>query len=371
MRISTRRTCLKIETESYRTGGAVRTTFRAGARDPLRLPTRCRAPLSFVTDNDGYRRMAGFALALLDEGCLSDADSGAVADLVKRGLRRLIASEIGVPRFVEDFELVVSSTLEGVQGYSDPDGAAQSESWWIGIDLVHTANECFIAERTMALEAAVPGLGQTALNLLHQAAAATTGAWTPETTAYHAAQCLWFGVDQQDEWLEEVEAMGASPDDFDLSPETFKAMFDQSWVLSPESKIAGRQLRALRRHPNQEVAQVAMLLEEIVRLRDAHAAFTGVELTDMESVYRGALVRWRDNDPIPQVTDELIHHANQCCDCFTTLASIWEIGQTQQDVAKWIGQFRQGLKLYKALDELLTLLAGPSGENHERDTNQS
>lgn len=369
MRRSIKRTHRELETESYRTTGAARSTFRGSARDPLSVPKRFRAPARFSTGSDGARTMADFALALLDEGCLSDSDEGAVTELVQRGMQNLIATEFGQPKFVEDVELILTTTVTGAQGYRLEDDT-EGESWWIGLDLSHAANECCIADKTIELEAAVPGLGQTALDLLGQAAAATTGAWTPETLAYHAPYFLWWGADNQSDWLEEVEAMGASPEDFDMSPDQFAAAFELPWVTNPQVRIRGRRLAHLKSHPNREVGHVASLLGRIERLLADRAAFANVELTDEEPVYRGALVRWRDNDPIQQLLDEWINYANQCGDGFTTLASVWEVGQTQEDVRKWIGQFRQGLKLYKALDELLTLLAVPPGEGNGSDTNQ-
>ena len=98
------------------------------------------------------------------------------------------------------------------------------------------------------------------------------------------------------------------------------------------------------------------LCELMCLLNNRRSAFPDASPTDRESVYRGCLIRWDENDPIEQVIDDHIEYANQGADCYTTLCSVWDVKITREDFSEWLKSYRLGLQLYKSLDQLLAML---------------
>lgn len=363
MRKSTARPYREHTTEFAR-GTAGKPPLMRRPRDPLRIPLWIEAPTKFVDSTAKKAPLANFALALLEAGFLNETDLGELDHLVRRGLERVEQSILGRLRHVEEPRLVVSTTIDGLEGYTNNEESDPGH-YWIGIELQNEVVGVSVGETLMALETITSGLGQTVLDTIEMAAVRTTGCWSPRFVREAATHTHWYGADTQEAWLEELEAYGSDPEDASFGPGEYDGYFKASWVIDRAQPLDPFALVQVLETEDERVAKIVELVLEAQCLFNEDAAFPPSFLTEREQVFRGTWVRWDDADPTAQVLDDFINYANQSSDCFTTLCSVWEVEATREGFAQWLSGYSQGLKLYKTLDRLLELLScDVTGEDH-------
>lgn len=344
-------------TEECGVSGSASASIKRHPNDPLRLPRSCLAPGVYVEHASAGLPLANLALALYEEGLITEADPDpGLAELVKLGLMRLAEGILGDLAFVSPVDLAVSSTLEGCEGFSVEEGEPVPQTYWLALELTNALEPCFAGKRLLELEQAVPGLGKTALEVAQNAGARSAGCWSPQFVRDLSSYIYWRGASTHEEWLEELEGSGEDPDDYGFSPKQYEEGFEVDWACSAGMELDGFALVQAADHPDPAVGDVAEKLCELIGLMNSSAAFPDASPTDRESAYRGCLIRWDANDPIEKVLDDHIEHANQCSDCYTTLCSVWDVKITREAFAEWLQGFRLGLQLYKSLDQLLVML---------------
>lgn len=345
-------------TEEFGVSGSASASIKRHPNDPLRLPRKCLAPGAYVEHASAGLPLANLALALYEEGLITEADPDwGLAELVKLGLMRLTEGTLGDLVFVAPVDLAVSSTLEGCEGFSVEESDPVPQTYWLALELTNALEPCFAGKRLLELEKAVPGLGKTALDVAQSAGARTTGCWSPLFVRDLSSYIYWRGAGTQEEWLEELEASGEDPDDYGFSPKQYEEGFEVDWACSAQMELDGFALVQALDHPDPAVGDVVEKLCELMcLLNNRRSAFPDASPTDRESVYRGCLIRWDENDPIEQVIDDHIEYANQGADCYTTLCSVWDVKITREDFSEWLKSYRLGLQLYKSLDQLLAML---------------
>lgn len=344
-------------TEEFGVSGSAPAPVQRHSHDPLRLPRSCAAPGAYVEHASEGLPLANLALALYDEGLVTEKDSEeGLPELVKVGLKRLMEAVLGDLVFVAPLDLAVSSTLSGCEGYSVEEGEHVPQTYWLALELNPDLETCLVGSRLLALEESVPGLGRTALEVAQTAGARTAGCWSPLFVQELASYIYWRGASSQEEWIEELESSGEDPEEYSFSPEQYEDGFPVDWAISTKRVLDGFSLIQALDHPDPTVGDVAEKLCEVIRLMDQGAMFPGAQETDREPVYRGALIRWDGDDPVQQVIDDHIEYANQGCDGYTTLCSVWDVKITREAFAEWLKRYRLGLQLYKSLDQLLVML---------------
>lgn len=353
-------------TEQSGGSSSASTAVKRYPRDPLTLPRRFVAPGSFVEHASSGAPLADLALALYDEGFINEDDASKdLSELIKVGLVRVTEGALGKVQFVGPIDVVVSNTLAGCEGYLNETESIPN-TYWIALELDNEVEPCIAGKRLLELENAVPGLGRTALFAAERAGTLTAGCWSPTFVRDEATRFYWHGASSQKEWLEELECSNEDPDDHELSPDQYDAAFTVDWALDAGRALDGFGLVQALECSDASVGDVAEKVCEVLRMTDQRAMFPGVEFTDQEPAYRGCLIRWDEYDPVMRVIDDFIQNANQCCDGYTTLSSIWEVKTTKEDFAQWLNSYRQALKLYKVLDQLLALLhSSEPGEKNE------
>ena len=360
----------EVQTEYTRSRAASTSVVRR-PRDPLRIPRRIDAPAKFVVNTLNGAALASFALALYDAGFVSESDQGIEIDkLVRTGLERVHRDILGELDHVDEIGLVVSTTLEGLEGFTSNDDD-HPKQYWIGIDLGNNNEPVSVGAKLTQLEASMPGLGQTVLDVIETAGAKTTGCWSPRFVRETASYTQWSGANTQEEWLEELEMFGSDPEESGFGPGEYDSYFQESWVIDRARPLDPF---ALLQCLEEEEAGVAAITEKVLEMQcliKESAHFTSAELTDRDTVYRGVWIRWDDDDPTQQVLDDYINFANQGADCYTTLCSVWEVETTQEGFAQWLRDYMQGLKLYKTLDQLLGLLSCVTTGDQDVSSNQS
>ena len=358
---------LRREVGEHRCSGSAPATRIRHPLDPLRLPSAATLPPRMLQQG-ANKNLSRMALALYDAGWITEDDKGDSTTLVKAGLNRLVTRTIETPHQVSTINLHVAFSLEGMFGCG---GEVETDSdFWLGVSLNNDSSEIFVSEALLSLESKVKGLGEMVMQAIDSAGHRTFLAWTPSAARDVAEYVLWFGQSTQENWLEEAKANMYEEEDLEdqLSPDQYDAGFPVTWAVKPKKKLSPRKLRKLfRKHPDQSVRNAAKAILDIQNLEKENVCLPGTQLSDADPVYRGAFVRWDENDPIEQVMDDHIHDANQSSDSFTELSSTWTIPATESDCAQWIKELHLGLKLYHKLDVLLDSLTTPNQRGEEND----
>ncbi len=77
-------------TEEFGVSGSASASIKRHPNDPLRLPRKCLAPGAYVEHASAGLPLANLALALYEEGLITEADPDwGLAEVVKLGLMRL------------------------------------------------------------------------------------------------------------------------------------------------------------------------------------------------------------------------------------------------------------------------------------------
>jgi PRTRC genetic system protein F len=347
-------------------------TNKRDPRDPLALPRRFNVPGSYVKNPASNAPLGSLALTLYEDGFITESDSHKdLHDLVKDGFERVRESDLGPVSFVASFDLIVSSKLDRLDECLDTGDVATTDPYWFALELDGRLEPCNGGRRLLELESTVPGLGETSLFAVEMAGARTTGCWSPGFARDVASYLFWRGATTQKEFLEEMDANEEDEEGFELTPAQYDQAFKFDWACSSSRALDAFGLLHALDHPDTTVGDVAEKVCEVLTLIDQGAGFPCAGITELESVYRGCFICWDPDDPVGRVLDDYLEYANQGSDGFTTLCSVWNVSTTREAFGEWLKSYRQGLKLYRALDQLLSLLdTRPTGETDD-SVNQS
>ena len=327
--------------------------------DPLRLPASASVPAQLQNNAGKTQNLSRMALALYNQGFLNETDEGDTKALVRTGLDRLVTGTVGTPKYVSSIHLSVACSMESVMGY--PSNEESESDFWLAVELSNDAEPAYVSDKVLALETKVKGLGQMTMRALTEASWRTFDSWSPVRARDEAVSLWWWGAETKEEWEAEADAMEMDAEEREerLSPDLYDQSFP-SWVLNPGKGFSLRRLSALKKHPDRQVSEVATIILEVLNLGKENVNLPTPELAELEPVYRGAFVRWNDSDPISQVADDYVNRANECCDEFTEISSLWTIPAEVADCEKWVKELHLGLTLYQKLDELLCSLTTPN-----------
>lgn len=358
-------------TDECSTRGSASPTGVRHPRDPLRLPRKIHAPRALKLTPDQVPRFAFMAIAMLKAGFLNDNDEGDVPALLTKGFARIGEQILGKLDYVDLPSIVVAPDRESLQYSYDPSYEAEDESArdiiWIGLRSNQSAQFVAVGAKAQVLEAKAPGLGQALMRVIDDAVNVVGGA-TPASMRMLAEMLYWYGVSSQKDWQEEIEDQYGEdadiPWDEMLSPDDYDQAFSQPWAIEPKKPISKRRIAALAKQADDQfVRAVCLALSELQALQKGFAPFPSTWDIDLQPAYMASLVRWDESDPITQVLDDHIEQANLACDCHTDMYAVWKVDATEAECAKWLNDFVRGLRIHKALDDLLKLVGEPSPEN--------
>ena len=214
-------------------------------------------------------------------------------------------------------------------------------------------------DRLTRIEAACPGLGETALYWLHRASGRTLYVLTPESARHLCEYIHWQGSSDQADWLEEMTALGMTAEDMaeSISPDWYDGHFP-AWVIDPRPVLDEVALSGLT-HASVEVASLASTLLDIERLVADGGQLPGLEGLDVECVYFGAYLKWDAEDPVDRVFDDFIEYANCASDGYTDLYGAQAVPLDPEGFYVWLQKTGLGLQMLSSLDRLITQIAEP------------
>ena len=343
------------ESAAWRTLPASR--FRP-ATDPLSLPRFGRELAGSFDPCLDLRRWFMLALRWLDAGEIQGDESGMPQSLVQQTVARWINRHVGhLEHFA--FEALVATGSEaigsGLLFSTTPDDDAQ---WYWALQSEQVV-WLSMKERITRIEATSSGLGETALYWLQRASGKAIYVFTPETARQVCEYVHWQGSGEQDDWVEEMTALGMTSADMEdsISPDWFDEHFP-GWVINPKRVLDDSALGEIA-VAGGELAPLASVLLDIERLEADGGQLPGLEGMDVESVYFGAYLRWGADDPLERVFDDFIEYANSVSDGYTDLFGAQAVPLDPEGFFVWQRRTELGLQLLSALDRLIGCIAEP------------
>jgi len=339
-----------------------RRTLPAGrfrpATDPLSLPRFGKELTGSLDPCLDLRRWFMLALRWLDAGEIQGDESGMPQSLVQQAFARWINRHAGqLEHFA--FGALVATGAEAISYGLQFSTEQDEETRWYWALQSEQVVWLSLKERITHIEATSPGLGETVLYWLQRSSGKTLFAYTPATARQVCEYIHWQGSSEQDDWVEEMTAMGMTAADMEeaISPDWFDGHFP-NWVIDPKRVLDDSALGEIAAAGG-ELAPLASALLDVGRLDADGGELPGLEGMDVECVYFGAYLRWGADDPLERVFDDFIEYANSVSDGYTDLFGAQAVPLDQEGFAAWQRRTELGLQLLSALDRLIGFIAEP------------
>lgn len=206
---------------------------------------------------------------------------------------------------VMSFEEADDQFFEHLECYVDFKEIAQARG--LNADAPHVAVTSYpiqfadrvIGPKVLAVEAAVPGLGETALAAIRCAADRSVNVFDPWYAMFLASVTYWYGEDNEELAMEEIALSGEDPDDYGLVK--LKDFHDlaPAWAWSPQRKLDPAMLEQIVQDARQaeETRQIAALCSKIFRHTETHPIPDAqLGLHDL-TFYGVGMALWWDYEP--------------------------------------------------------------------------
>jgi PRTRC genetic system protein F len=326
--------------------------------DPLSLPRFGSALTVNLDPCLDVRRWSLLALRWLEIGELHEEVAGLPPSLVQQALQDWVNRQVGTLQHYSFDVAVAASPAALSYGALFPD-AEESEDHWYWALQSEQVTWLSMKERLTRIEAACPGLGETALYWLHRASGRTLYVLMPESARDLCEYIHWQGSSDQADWLEEMTSMGMTAEDMaeSISPDWYDGHFP-SWVLHPKPVLDEFALSELT-DAEGDLAVVARTLLDIEQLVADGGQLPGLDGLEVESVYFGAYLKWDADDPVDRVFDDFIEYANCASDGYTDLYGAQAVPLDPEGFTVWLQKTGLGLQLLSSLDRLITQIAEP------------
>lgn len=326
--------------------------------DPLSLPRFGNALAINLDPCLDIRRWSSLALRWLEVGELQDDATGLPPLLVQQALEGWINRHAGQLQHFAFDVAVAASPAALSYGALFPDAAEDDDQWYWALQS-EQVTWFSMKDRLTRIEAACPGLGETALYWLQRASGRTLYVLTPESARDLCEYIHWQGSCDQADWLEEMTSMGMTAEDMAeaISPDWYDGHFP-AWVIHPKPALDGVALSSLV-DADAEIASLATTLLDIERLVADGGQLPGLDGLEVECVYFGAYLKWDADDPVDRVFDDFIEYANCASDGYTDLYGAQAVPLDAEGFYVWLQRTGLGLQLLSSLDRLITQIAEP------------
>lgn len=322
-------------------GGTVAASLRIHRRDPLALPVIDRR----VTEYKGSPKDACFALALLDAGMIDESATGTAPSLILKALTEWVNRRLGDTPALSELSLGYSTAEVDWYGHRHDDAI------YACIDLSAIPSR-FMEPRFDYFEERAPGLYRTAFDVMEKAAwAMGLYCGTPMDLKDRAAMWLWFGMDNQEDVIEELLNCDIDPEDW-LTPDRFMCELP-TWIVERAKRLPRKKLRELAKARDAEVAELARLTLRLAAMTKKLPVWS---LDDEESVYPIALLRWNQSDNLLRCYDELIHRANETQGEGTTTL-IYSEHVPFDEMPAWIADMNRSFEALALINQLVACLS--------------
>jgi PRTRC genetic system protein F len=226
---------------------------------------------------------------------------------------------------------------------------SRKKSFFVGLRSCQNTPHLSVNEKIEMLERQYPGLGRTALVMAESASYRTLTALTPNVGRYLGQNLYWYGMDNDEDFIDEMESDGAETREV-LMPSDFISAFP-SYFFEGESL----QRDALQTIANagDEFGETAKVILSIMDLIDLDASLPDFGNFEGDSVYFSCYVgAGREPDVMGRLIDDF-YESTSYGDCFTDLYGIAEVQFDKHSFLKWRDEMEKGFALYSKLDCLM------------------
>lgn len=220
-----------------------------------------------------------------------------------------------------------------------------------------TLPQFVIEEKVMLLEKHIPGLGETALSLLRNAAFRSVDLIDPARILHLAAMIYWYGEDDEAVFLEEN---GLEDDESVMRRSDFDA-YAPAFAWNPSDRIKQDQLSNIEQDVSQpewirEVAKVLHSLDKILSVGVESEQWTGFYSDEFYGI--GAALWWRneENSIMVQVWDDYDNQIFQRGDGYIDAFGVDTFPITQAGFHQWIESKKRWFGIVECLDNLIDLI---------------
>lgn len=323
------------------------------------IPDSIPSSLVFGTEKQEIARLL---LTLIDQGVVTedDANAGSPSQIISAAFNRMVGSYRSRMRFLKP-DLDISDNFLNF-GFGEEDLEYLSEDYELpkngllfGIyfpDYEYGS----LRERVEELEAAHPGLGQTALSVLFSTLAQTGYALTPDYALELARYHHWMGEDDESMVREEYE----NEEDFEGSGCLTRSKFDEeipTWVSNARKVLDVDALTTL-------ASGQSLAAETAQAILNALTAEEGYDYPIFAErlLYNGgscvkpaAYLEWDAGGVImPRLIDDQEAYAGECG--FTDYAAMFISDGSAENISETVGNLEKWLKRLEAADRLIDLL---------------
>lgn len=333
--------------------------LEVGAAAPLALPVFADGiPLEIISDGS-MAVSASLSISLLQAGLLRDEDYrdgfGSEHDLVNRAIGRFFTDE---SEGVKHFDLRTIYYDENPYFASEDDGLTEMS----GIDeagpvayflrVANAASTVFVKEGIERLEAASPGLGETAMFHLNHSVWAVANCATPADALEWCEYLYWESEEDESGVL---EAYGE--DGVHFTRAEFTGTVPEI-AYKPREVLNRPALAKLRKSDNVLVREVADVLSKLKAASRKSCDLPNVgNRLNMECYDYSLVIRWSDGDPIGRILDDRDQWVSG--DEYTTdVMAMSAFNATRENIAGWVEYMRLELLRMRLLDRLICLVAG-------------
>lgn len=299
---------------------------------------------------------AKLALLWLDELPVGNPNEGP-ARVVQKAVAHWIERVTGGFRGSIDFDVRVGMSVESVLGWMTQD-TGEPDRWYFAYE--HAGTSLWSMHRLADLEAGVPGLGETAWDIIGAAAARTVEGMAPEFISRRAEWLWWHGNCTQEDLVEELASQGYSEAEIREYPSVeWVQNAYPTYIRNPTRKLDDAALAKLSESGATEfVRESAALLVTMSQLiaKNAVLPYLDGDLVDGECAHLGVLLKaTRDDTVITQFVDDWYQMVNESGDGFHEAYGLSEAPFDRMKFRRWKVNMEKGLRLFAALDRFLDL----------------
>jgi len=336
----------------------------------LTIP-RCSSKIQTQLNAGGYsRNMASLALNLLRVGYIKETDVGDLQAIIQKGIQKWVLDKVGdLINF--DFSIEITPEINFVENLMYDDDFVQMsgeiESMVGEIPmflLIEPGNlkTMTVGAKLQKIEDKVPGLGKTAYYMLATCGAKTLRIFTPWMGDYLAQNIWWYGMDNHEDFMEEVSSYLEDENDeselegaLEIGPKAWEESFPL-WVTKIENALSEKELKAIAEAmPGSLESEVSTIVLSMIKNQDA--ALPNVGCTNMDSIYSGMYLHWEENSLSQRLIDDWFENLNiNGGEGYIETMGISPIPSKPFQFRKWMVDMEKGFAQLKNIDQLVNLI---------------
>ncbi len=349
----------QIETSAGR--GSLACSLGSNSDVFLTLPAVSAAvPVASASTKNAERwaQVALLSLELVDESEITVGKQFDPQKIAAQALSKWASKHCEGVKVLGSFSISVALSADdmGLSSSEKEDG-----TWAIGLCSEQTERYFTLKTRVEELEAKFPGLGHTAAHLAETASFKTFSLFSPTSAFWFSQYLYWYGLDDDESFLEERKANyddGEEEDDTGelFKPSDFKSSFPDFFFSFSETVLPVDQLQSIADSGDQDAKEVASLLLSIKELVDAGAELPGLSGCDCEPAFFSGYLGWDEKDCLNRCLDDFYEMANQGSDYYSDFFGVTHVPFSKRKFTKWRGEMEKGFELYVKLDRLIQLI---------------